>query len=134
MVRRSFLAGWLAWLAAASAAAQVQNFKPVTNEMLQTPSPHDWLMFSRTYDAQRFSPLDQINRRNVGGLRMAWVRGMGPGQTETIPIVHEGVMYVVEPGAVVAALRARREKRVRRKQKGPAEARPFFMNSRGRAM
>jgi alcohol dehydrogenase (cytochrome c) len=59
-----------------------------------------------TYDAQRFSPLDQINRRNVGGLRMAWVRGMGPGQTETIPIVHEGVMYVVEPGAVVAALDA----------------------------
>lgn len=105
MVRRSF-SGWLAWLAAASAAAQVQNFKPVTNEMLQTPSPHDWLMFSRTYDAQRFSPLDQINRRNVGGLRMAWVRGMGPGQTETIPIVHEGVMYVVEPGAVVAALDA----------------------------
>ena len=106
MVRRSFLAGWLAWLAAASAGAQVRNFKPVTQEMLQTPSPDDWLMFSRTYDAQRFSPLDQINRRNVGGLRMAWVRGMGPGQTETIPIVHEGVMYVVEPGAIVAALDA----------------------------
>jgi alcohol dehydrogenase (cytochrome c) len=29
---------------------------------------------------------------------------MGAGQTETIPIVHDGVMYVVMPGAIVRAL------------------------------
>ena len=46
--------------------AQVENFEPVTQQMLLDPSPNDWLMFSRTYDAQRFSPLDQINRENVG--------------------------------------------------------------------
>ena len=38
-------------------SAQVKNFVPVTTEMLRNPSPEDWLMFSRTYDAQRFSPL-----------------------------------------------------------------------------
>ena len=92
--------------AAAPAVAQVQNFKPVTRQMLEKPSPDDWLRFSRTYDAQRYSPLRQINPQNVGRLRTAWVRGMGPGQTETIPIVHDGVMYVVEPGAVVQALDA----------------------------
>ncbi len=86
------------------AVAQVQNFVPVTPEMLLHPSPDDWLMYSRTWDAQRFSPLKQINRSNVGQLRMAWTRGMGPGTTETIPIVHNGVMYVVEPGAIVQAL------------------------------
>jgi alcohol dehydrogenase (cytochrome c) len=91
---------------AGSALAQVQNFKPVTDQMLENPSPQDWLMFSRTYDAQRFSPLRQINKENIGQMRTAWVRGMGPGQTETIPIVHDGVMYVVEPGAVVQALDA----------------------------
>jgi alcohol dehydrogenase (cytochrome c) len=91
---------------AGSASAQVQNFKPVTDQMLENPSSDDWLMFSRTYDAQRFSPLRQINKQNVGQLRTAWVRGMGPGQTETIPIVHDGVMYVVEPGAIVQALDA----------------------------
>jgi alcohol dehydrogenase (cytochrome c) len=32
---------------------------------------------------------------------------MGPGQTETIPLVHNGVMYVVNPGAAVQALDAR---------------------------
>ena len=32
-------------------------------------------MFSRTYDAQRFSPLNQVNKQNVGQLTMAWSRG-----------------------------------------------------------
>jgi hypothetical protein len=41
-------------LALASAVlAQVQNYKPVTQEMLLNPSPNDWLMYSRTYDAPR---------------------------------------------------------------------------------
>ncbi|MCU1337290.1 MAG: hypothetical protein JWO19_2871 [Bryobacterales bacterium] len=86
--------------------AQVQRYVPVTQQMLENPSPDDWLMFSRTYDAQRFSPLKQINKQNVGQLRLAWERGMGAGQTETIPLVHNGVMYVVNPGAIVQALDA----------------------------
>ena len=88
------------------AVAQVPNYEPVTDEMLQNPSPDDWLMFSRTYDNQRFSPLDQINRQNVGQLRMVWARGMGAGIHENIPLVHQGVMYVATPGAVIQALDA----------------------------
>jgi alcohol dehydrogenase (cytochrome c) len=102
MTSRRFLS--LIFATALSALAQVQNYKVVTQDMLLNPSPDDWLMFSRTYDAQRFSPLKQINRQNVNQLRLAWERGMSAGQTETIPIVHNGVMYVVNPGAVVQAL------------------------------
>ena len=51
------------------AAQQPPAFTPVTEEMLLKPSANDWLMFSRTYDAQRFSPLDQITTQNVGQLR-----------------------------------------------------------------
>jgi alcohol dehydrogenase (cytochrome c) len=94
------------FFAALALLAQVKTFTPVTQRMLESPSPNDWLMFSRTYDAQRFSPLEQINKQNVGQLRLAWERGMGPGQTETIPIVYNGVMYVVNPGAIVQALDA----------------------------
>ena len=104
MIRTVFFAASL--VAVASASGQVQNFVPVTQEMLLNPSPDDWLMYSRTYDAQRYSPLKEINRANVSQLRMAWTRGLGPGTTETIPIVHKGVMYVVEPGAIVQALDA----------------------------
>jgi alcohol dehydrogenase (cytochrome c) len=89
-----------------AALAQVKDFKPVTEQMLLNPNPGDWLMPSRTYDWQRHSPLNQINRQNVGQLRMAWVRGMATGIHENIPIVYDGVMYVVNPGAVIQALDA----------------------------
>ena len=93
-----------ALLFAGYAMAQVQGFKVVTQQMLENPSPDDWLMFSRTYDAQRFSPLKEINQGNVSKLKVAWERSMAAGQTETVPIVHDGVMYIVNPGAVVQAL------------------------------
>ena len=84
------------------AVAQVKDFAPVTRKMLLNPSPNDWLMYSRTYDNQRFSPLDQINRLNVAQLRMAWARGMSPGIHEHIPLVYRGVMYVANPGGLQA--------------------------------
>ncbi|HXW62704.1 MAG TPA: PQQ-binding-like beta-propeller repeat protein [Candidatus Acidoferrales bacterium] len=88
------------------AHGEVKNYKPVTNEMLLNPSPDDWLQFSRTYDAWRYSPLKQINKKNVGQLRQAWARGLPAGITETIPIVHDGVMYLITPGGGVQAIDA----------------------------
>jgi alcohol dehydrogenase (cytochrome c) len=79
---------------------------PVTTEMLENPPAGDWLMFSRTYDAQRYSPLDQIDTSNAAGLELAWSRMMPEGSTETIPIVHDGVMFVAAPGSSVQALDA----------------------------
>jgi alcohol dehydrogenase (cytochrome c) len=84
----------------------IENFVPVTEEMLLNPNPNDWLWYSRTADAQRFSPLDQINRGNVKQLGMAWSRGLPDGMTETIPTVYNGVMYITLPGSSVAALDA----------------------------
>ena len=96
-------------VAAQNAPRKDQDAKavpPVTSEMLVNPSPEDWLMYSRTYDAQRFSPLEFINRRNVGTLKTAWTKELGTGNHEGIPIVYQGVMYVIQPGASVAALDA----------------------------
>jgi alcohol dehydrogenase (cytochrome c) len=87
-----FLAACSIVFAVWPAIAQMQKFTPVTDQMLRNPSPNDWLMYSRTYDAFRDSPLTQINTKNVKNLRMAWVRGLDDGVTETIPIVHDGVM------------------------------------------
>src|SRR5687768_9229106 len=55
---------------------------PVTDEMLWKPDPANWLMWRRTLDSWGYSPLNQINRNNVGRLRMAWTRGMGPGNIQ----------------------------------------------------
>jgi glucose dehydrogenase len=86
--------------------AQGMSGAPVTDEMLLNPDPADWLMYSRTYDNQRFSPLDQINQQNVAQLRMAWSRGIGPGTQETTPLVHDGIIYVANPKGIVQALDA----------------------------
>ena len=95
-------------LSAISFSALAQNipFSPVTEAEMLNPDPADWLMLNRTYDEQRFSPLDQINRDNVGDLRMAWSRGLPRGAQETTPIVHDGVMYLVQPGAGLLAINA----------------------------
>src|SRR5690606_6491293 len=71
---------------------------PVTDGVLERPDPADWLMYSRTYDAQRFSPLDQIDRDNVGNLERVWTKPLPPGTIEIIPLVYKGVMYLVTPG------------------------------------
>jgi alcohol dehydrogenase (cytochrome c) len=84
----------------------VPNYQPVTEAMLESPDAEDWLMFSRTYDAQRHSPLDEITTANVDGLGLAWARTMGAGRVESIPLVHDGVMYVLAPGALILALDA----------------------------
>ena len=89
-----------------SARAQVQGFKPVTAAELANPSPNDWLSFSRTYDDQRFSPLNQINRQNVGQLRMAWSRGTPAGTVESTPLVRGGTMYIMTSTGGVMALNA----------------------------
>jgi alcohol dehydrogenase (cytochrome c) len=107
MSRSSIVVAGLVLVAVmASPAAQVSRFTPITTEMLVSPSPDDWLMYSRTYDAQRFSPLKQINRQNVAQLRPAWTHEMGMGTVESIPLVYRGVMYIIIPGAGVRALDA----------------------------
>lgn len=91
---------------ASQASAQTSDFKPVTEEMLANPDPADWLMISRTFDQHRFSPLNQINKSNVGQLRMAWTRGLPAGTQESTPLVYRGVMYLAAPGGTVQAINA----------------------------
>ena len=59
MVRTALVVLIVTVVAAGSAALaqqQARPYRPITQEMLLNPSPDDWLMFSRTYDAQRYQP------------------------------------------------------------------------------
>jgi quinohemoprotein ethanol dehydrogenase len=97
-------------------AASQQTEKPVApaavdqQRMLAANSEAElgnWLSVGRTYDEQRFSPLDHINVDNVKQLGLAWyydfnsMRGL-----ESSPLVIDGVMYNVGPWNVVVALDA----------------------------
>ena len=67
---------------------EVNRFTPVTQEMLANPSPDDWLMYSRTYDAQRFSPLKQITPTECRPASPGLQERAGRRATqESIPIV-----------------------------------------------
>jgi len=43
--------------------------------------PHNWLMNHRTHDAQRYSPLDKINKTNVKSLKLAYAVALGGTST-----------------------------------------------------
>ena len=69
----------------------------------------NWMTHGRTYDEQRFSPLKQIDARNVRDLKLAWhfdVPADHRGQ-EATPLVIDGVMYVTSAWSKVFALDAR---------------------------
>jgi alcohol dehydrogenase (cytochrome c)/quinohemoprotein ethanol dehydrogenase len=69
--------------------------------------PENWMTYGRTYDEQRFSPLNQINNRTVSQLGLAWYFDLDTqrGQ-EATPIVVDGVMYFTTAWSKVFALNA----------------------------
>jgi alcohol dehydrogenase (cytochrome c) len=89
-------------------SGEVPNYVPVTDAMLRNPPEGDWLMIRRNYQAWSHSPLTQITPANVGRLRIAWVWAMTEGgASEPTPIVHNGIIYLINPGNIVQALDGR---------------------------
>ena len=93
-------------LLTATPSAQVRDFEPVTDQMLQHPDPADWLNWRRTLDGWGFSPLDQINTENVFRLQLVWSWQLRPGLSQPTPLVYDGVMYIPSPLGVVQAIDA----------------------------
>ena len=82
------------------------EFVPVTDAMLQNPADGDWLMWRRTLDGWGYSPLDQIDRDNVGDLRMVWTRALAPGAQQGTPIAYGGTLYMPNPNDIIQAIDA----------------------------
>jgi alcohol dehydrogenase (cytochrome c) len=85
---------------------QTPPLSPVTDAMLRNPPDASWLNWRRTQDGQAYSPLAQIDRKTVRGLRLAWAMTMREGSNQATPLVHEGVMFLAHPGNVVQAIDA----------------------------
>ena len=93
-------------IVSAQGQGKVEPYRLVTDAMLQAPDPGDWLNWRRTLDGWGYSPLDQITRENAGELRLVWSWALGDGAQQTTPVVHDGIMYIANPGAIVQALDA----------------------------
>lgn len=90
-----------------AAFADMAAYRPVTDANVLNPEAGEWLMWRRTVDNQAYSPLEQVNTKNVGELRMEWSWSLPVGGlTEVAPLVRDGVMFVGMNRAVVQALDA----------------------------
>jgi alcohol dehydrogenase (cytochrome c) len=94
----------LALCGAIPSAAQV----PYRRILHSDNEPQSWLTYGGNYLDQRFSRLKQIDKQNVGQLKMAWVYQLRrQGIVEASPIVVDGIMYLTEPPSTVTALDVR---------------------------
>lgn len=62
----------------------------------------DWPVFGHDPGGMRYSPLKQINVRNVSRLQRAWTFHSGRPGSETTPVVVNGVMYLTQPNGIFA--------------------------------
>jgi alcohol dehydrogenase (cytochrome c) len=73
--------------------------------------PQNWLMNHRTYDAQRYSPLDKISKDNVKGLKLAYALAIGGTAAnenlQSTPLAEDGFLYIVDQWGVVYKIDAR---------------------------
>jgi alcohol dehydrogenase (cytochrome c) len=67
--------------------------------------PQNWLMNHRTYDGQRFSPLDKINKANVKSMKLEYSVAIGGTSAnenlESTPLAEDGFLYVVDQWGVL---------------------------------
>ena len=82
----------------------LDKITPVTDTVLKNPPAGDWLLWRRTYDDLGFTPMKQIDKSNVGDLRVAWAWTLPEGPNEATPLVHDGVIFVHSFGDRVQAL------------------------------
>lgn len=85
-------------LCAAPVPAAAFEWVDVTHDRLLNADkdPANWLMYNRTYNGWRYSPLSQINTGNVGKLVPRWMfAGGGWGDQKGTPLVNNGIMFHV---------------------------------------
>jgi len=90
-----------------SFAQESRSYSPVTDARLESPEARNWLMFLREYNSWSYSPLREINTRNVANLVPVWT--MSTGTTEghqSPPIVNDGIMFITTPFNQVIAIDA----------------------------
>jgi alcohol dehydrogenase (cytochrome c) len=93
-----------------AAASILESIEPITFDRIldREAQPENWLSYSGSVDGSRYSTLDQINKRNVSGLKLAWVyQGSAHNNdVESTPLVADGAMFTTEPPGSVVALNA----------------------------
>jgi quinohemoprotein ethanol dehydrogenase len=92
-----------------SAAEGVRPAPAFSASELSRPREDGWLTNGGTLNNQRYSPLAQVNRQNVAGMKALWHVKLGSGtelrhNNQAQPLVHDGVIYIASGQNDVFAL------------------------------
>src|SRR5271155_3023446 len=82
-----------------SLAALGQGLSPAALLKLPTDT---WPTYNGDYSGRRYSPLDQINRSNVGSLTLAWAFQANSAALKSTPLEVNGILYFSVPDHVWA--------------------------------
>jgi alcohol dehydrogenase (cytochrome c) len=101
--------------------------------------PQNWLTNHRTYDGQRFSPLGEINKRNVNTLHLAYAVALGGSAVneniEATPLVEDGFLYIVDQWGILYKIDVRSGEAGRIVWRmDPKQERPPSWSNRGAAL
>lgn len=67
----------------------------------------DWPLYGRTFSANHYSPLEQVNTQNVSQLKLAWYLDLdSAGSLYTSPVAVAGVLYFAQGYSVIHAIDA----------------------------
>src|SRR5262249_10247044 len=88
------------------AAAPTLGTEVTPNRLVNADrEPQNWLMNHRTYDSQRYSPLDKINKGNVKSLKIAYAVAIGGTSAnenlEATPLAEDGFLYLTDQWGVL---------------------------------
>jgi quinohemoprotein ethanol dehydrogenase len=82
--------------------------KGVTDAMLKTGVPGEWLTYGLDNGEQRFSPLNAVSDKNIGQLGLAWSADLDTARgQEATPLMHDGVLYTSTAWSMVKAYDAK---------------------------
>ncbi|HEX7947195.1 MAG TPA: PQQ-binding-like beta-propeller repeat protein, partial [Phenylobacterium sp.] len=103
---------WAAVLCAALAVTACQK-GGVDAKRIEAAKAGEWLSYGRTYDEQRFSPLDKVNKETVGRLGVTWWASFDTDRgQEATPLVADGVLYTTTTWSKVFAFDAKTGKQL----------------------
>src|SRR5580704_6666606 len=93
-----------ALVATALAAVPLSAFAQTADDLKNDEkTPDNVLVYGMGYSGQRFSPLTQINKDNIGKLVPIWSYSMADLQGgEDFPIISDGVIYATTHDSTVA--------------------------------
>jgi quinohemoprotein ethanol dehydrogenase len=77
------------------------------NKLLDSSDGSDWAAYGRTYGEGHYSPLAEVDSQNVNRLGLQWSLDLPVGNSVTMPLAVDGILYFATGYSVVHAVEAR---------------------------